>query len=223
MKNNEALQEDVQKAIKWEPLMDAAEIGVIAKDGIVTLTGTVDSYAKKLEAERAAKKVKGVEAIVEKIEVKFGSFWNKSDSEIAREAVNALKSDFSVPDDKIQARVENGWVSLEGAVGWNYQRESAVNSVKYLSGVKGITNKITIKSELTDDIEKKDIEDALDRNWSIEEQDIEVVVSGNKVTLLGTVSSWYDRDEAERITWNTPGICAVDNELIVDYDYAMAD
>jgi osmotically-inducible protein OsmY len=223
MKNNEELQTDVQNAIKWEPLLNAAEIGVTAKDGVVSLTGVVDSYAKKMEAENAAKKVIGVKALVENIEVKFHSSWSKTDTEIANEVLSGLKNDGSVPNDKITVKVEDGWVSLDGELPWNYQKESAKNAVKYLAGVKGVTNNIKIKSGTHDAIEKKDVEDAIHRSWSIDDSDINVSVSGTTVTLSGVVNSWYQKEEAGRIAWNTPGIWHVKNELSVDYYYVLAD
>ena len=223
MKNNEELQTDVQNAIKWEPLLNAAEIGVTAKDGIVSLTGIVDNYAKKIQAENAAKKVIGVKGLVEKIEVKFTDAWEKSNEEIAKEVLDALKASYTIPKDKITVKVEHGWVTLEGELPWNYQKEAARNVVNYLTGVKGITNNISIKSDIHDAIEQKDIENAIARNWSFDDIDINVSVSGTTVTLSGTVSSWYQKDEAGHIAWNTPGIWFVKNDLVVDYDYAYAD
>jgi len=223
MKTNTDLQQDVENAIKWEPLLGAAEIGVTAKDGVVSLTGVVDSYAKKLEAEMAAKKVIGVKALVEKIEVKFPSSWNKTNEEIAKEVLTGLQSNWSVPDDKVTVKVEDGWVTLEGELPWNYQREAAKNAVRFLTGVKGVTNNIKIKSEIHDAIEKKDVEAAIGRSWSVDDSDINVSVSDTTVTLTGTVNSWYQKEEAGRIAWNTPGIWHVKNELVVDYYYAYAD
>lgn len=221
MKNNQELQSDVQDAIKWEPLLNAAEIGVTAKDGVVSLTGFVDSYAKKMEAENAAKKVIGVKALVEEIEVKFPSTSSKNDAEIATEVLNGLSANWSVPNDKVTVKVENGWVTLEGDLHWNYQREAAKNAVNYLTGVKGVTNNIKIKSESEDAIEKQDVENAIARSWSVDDSDINVSVSGTTVTLTGTVDSWYQKDEAGRIAWNTPGIWFLENELAVDYEYAF--
>ena len=222
MKTNQELQTDVQNAIKWEPLLNAAEIGVTAKDGVVSLTGVVDSYAKKLEAENATKKVIGVKALVEKIEVKFPSSWSKTDVEIANEVLVALKANWSVPNDKVTVKVEDGWVTLDGELYWNYQKNAAKNAINYLSGVKGVSNNIKIKSESHDAIEQKDVEDAIARSWSIDDFDINVAVSGTTVTLTGTVNSWYQKDEAGRIAWNTPGIWHVKNELAVDYEYAFS-
>lgn len=218
MKTNAKLQKDVQNAIKWEPLLHAAEIGVIAKDGVISLTGVVDNYAKKAEAENAAKKVAGVKALVENIEVKFPSSLKKADAEIAKEVLDALRSNYSIPDDKIMVKVEDGWVTLEGELPWHYQKEEVASVVKYLTGVKGLINKITIKSELDDAIQKKDIQDALKRS-SIYDNDIKVSVLGTTVTLTGTANSLYQKEEAGRIAWKTPGIWNVKNELDVNYEY----
>ncbi|TKT86505.1 BON domain-containing protein [Dyadobacter frigoris] len=223
MKTNSELQTDVQNAIKWEPLMNAAEIGVTAKDGVVSLTGIVDSYAKKLEAENAAKKVIGVKAVAENIEVHFPNSWSKTDEEIATEVLSALRSNWSIPNDKVSVRVEKGWITLDGELPWNYQREAAKTAVHYLNGVKGVTNNIKIKSESHNAIEKKDVEDAIARSWSVDDSDISVSVSGTTVTLSGIVDSWYEKEEAGRIAWNTPGIWHVKNDLVVDYDYAIID
>lgn len=223
MKNNADLQRDVQNAILWEPLLNEAEIGVTVNDGIVTLSGTVDSYSKKLEAEHATKNVAGVKAIVEKIEIKFANSWSKSDNEIAMEVLNALKWNWQVPHEKVRIKVENGWITLEGELTWNYQSEAAKKAVHHLMGVTGVTNNITIRSEINDTIERHDVEAALGRNGSIDASEINVKVSGTKVTLTGSVNSWYDKEEAARIAWNTPGIWKVDNELEVQYDYSLMD
>jgi osmotically-inducible protein OsmY len=224
MKNNEQLQKDVQNAIKWEPLLNAAEIGVTAKDGVITLTGVVDNYAKKAEAEEAAKNVAGVKAVVEKIEIKFNSYWDKTtDGEIATEVINAFKWNWRVPNDKVKVQVENGWVTLEGELDYNYQSEGAKEAVKNLLGVSGVINNIKIKPSAMEAIEKADIESALERNWSIYKNDIAVKVSGHNATLSGTVESWYQKDEAGRIALNAPGVWSVDNDLIVEYDYALID
>lgn len=176
-----------------------------------------------MEAENAAKKVIGVKAIVEKIEIKIPSKWSKTDTEVANEILVAINSNWSVPKDKVKIKVEDGWVTLDGELPWNYQREEAKNAVRYLTGVKGVTNNIKVKSESHDAIEQKDVEDAIGRSWSVDDNDIHVSVSGTTVTLTGTVNSWYQKTEAARIAWNTPGIWHVENELEVDYYYVYAD
>ncbi len=144
--SNEDLQKDVQDAIKWEPLLNAAEIGVIAKDGVITLTGTVDSYAKKLEAEDAAKSVKGVKAVIVKLDVKLSSDWaKKDDSEIADELIKAAKWNWDIPKDKVKIKVENGWVTLDGEVEYYYQKDAIEDLVENHSGITGVTNNITIE------------------------------------------------------------------------------
>ena len=217
MKTNQDLQKDVQDAIKWEPLLNAAEIGVTVKDGVVTLTGIVDSYAKKLEAEDATKNVAGVKAIAEELVIKYGNLGGRSDTEIANEILNAWKWNWEVPEEKIKVKVEHGWVTLEGELEWNYQREAAKKAIKNIVGVMGVNNSIKIKSETHDSIEKLDIECALQRNSSIDDMDIHVDVAGNNVTLKGTVNSFYAKDEAEQIAWNAPGVWTVDNELVIEY------
>jgi len=223
MKTNEILQIDVQNAIKWDPLLNGAEIGVTAKDGIISLTGIVDSYAKKLEAENVAKNVAGVKAVVEKIEVRLSSSLNKSDVDIANEVLTAIQGRWDIPSDKIKVKVEDGWITLDGELQWNYQKEAAQNAINYLSGVKGVTNNIVIKSETIEQIEKKDLEDALARNWSLMLKNIVVKVTGNHVRLIGAVDSIYQKEEAGRIAWRTPGIRSVDNDLVVEYDDTYAD
>jgi osmotically-inducible protein OsmY len=186
MISNEALQQDVQQALKWEPQLHAAEIGVAVSDGIVTLTGTVDSYAKKAEAEEAAKNVAGVKAVVEKITVHFDDWGEKTDNEIASEVLNAFKWHWDIPNDKVNIKVEKGWVTLEGEIGWNYQKEAAKKTVSNLMGVKGVINNIMIVPATKNKVERKDIETALLRNVSINDAEINVNVSGSKVTLKGS-------------------------------------
>jgi osmotically-inducible protein OsmY len=217
MKSNADLQKDVQDAIKWEPLLHAAEIGVTSNDGIITLTGTVVSFTKKKEAEDAAKKVAGVKAVVEEITVTFSIHsLKKNDDEIAVEVVTALNRNLRIPDGKVKVEVEKGWITLGGELQWNYQRESVIDSIKNLSGVMGIVNNITIKSEGNDLVEQRDIEHALERNWSVDAQNISVKVLNHKVTLMGNVASWYQKEEAAHIAWKAPGVWYLDNELLVN-------
>lgn len=218
MKTDTQLQQDVIAELKWEPLLREAEIGVSARDGIVTLSGSVDGYAKKSQAEDAIKKVAGVRAVVEKIEVKFHNSWAKrDDGDIAGEIVNAFKWNWEVPAANVKAIVEKGWVTLEGEVEWNYQSDAAREAVKTLAGVTGVTNNLKIKSRTDEAIEKAAIESALKRNWSLFDRDIRVSVSGHRATLSGTVASWYQKDEAARLAWKAPGVWSVGNELAVEY------
>lgn len=217
MKSNLKLQQDVQNAILWEPSMHAAEIGVTAKDGVVTLSGIVNSYSKKLTAENAAKKVKGVKAVAEEITIDYGYSFKKSDTELAQNILHAWKFHWEVPEDELQVKVEDGWVTLSGEVTWKYQETAAINSIKHLSGVQGVSSLILIKSKSNDYIEKESLEGALGRNWSINSKDVKVEVAKNKVKLTGIVHSLYQKDEATRLAWNTPGIASVDNQLAIIY------
>lgn len=219
MKTNEQLQRDVLDAIKWQPLLQAAEIGVTAKDGVVSLTGIVSSFTKKLEAEKAAKGVLGVKAVVEDIHVKFANDLEKTDLDLANEVLSGMKWNWSVPNDKVKVKVENGWVTLDGAVEWNYQRDAAKNCAADLIGVKGVINNIKVNSLSADLVEQEAIEKALSRSWMIDDHNIQVKVKGNKVVLRGAVESLFEKDEATRLAWNAPGVNEVDNELAVVYDF----
>lgn len=218
MKSNEVLQKDVQDAIKWEPLLHAAEIGVIVHNGIVTLTGTVDSFAKKKEAEDAAKNVAGVKALVDDIEVKPNRFAVVNDTDIAHEIVRALQENWSVPDKKIKVIVDNGRVTLEGILDWDFQREAALKSVRYLAGVTSVTSKLKIQPEINNELEQKKVEGALRRNWAIEADKIQIRAHDRTITLSGIVNSLFQKEEAERIAYKTPGVWFVDNQLVVEYD-----
>jgi len=217
MKTNRELQSDVLEAIRWEPLLKHEEIDVGANDGVITLSGTVGSYIKKSQAEDTAKKIAGVRAVVEKIEVKFNDDNEKDDSEIATAVLNALKLNRDVPFDKIQVEVENGHVTLDGQLEWNHQKEAAQKSASNIDGIKVLTNNIKIETDHADDIEKAGIERAIERNWAMNNEEVQVYVSGNKVTLNGTVHSFYQKEEAERMAWNAPGVWNVNNELLIDY------
>lgn len=216
MKTDEILQKKVQDALKWEPQLYAEEIGVIAKDGIITLTGTVDNYYKKNEAENAVKKVNGVKAIVERIEIKTPDSKKINDNYIAEKIIMAFKSNFSIPDEKLKIKVEKGWVTLEGNVSWNYQKEAARNVVIDLMGVRGVTNNIKTRTERSDDVKKSTIENAIRSNAALENDNIEVTVKNSDVKLSGLVNSFFEKEEAERIAWKAPGVWSVSNEIGVD-------
>lgn len=218
MKTDSELQQDVIDSLKWEPTLSATDIGVTAKAGVITLTGTVDCYSKKSEAEDAAKTVIGVKAVVEKIIVKHASnSVLRDDNDIATEIINAFKWNWEVPADKVKVTVEKGWVNLEGEVNWEFQRLAAKTATRTLQGVMGVSNNITLASQADNTVEVADIKRAFARNASIFNQDIGVQVSHHNAKLTGTVDSWYQKDEAGRLAWNAPGVWNVENELVVDY------
>jgi len=217
MKSDEQLQKEVLEAIKWKPLLHAAEIGVTAKEGIVTLSGTVDNYLKKIEAENAAKHVAGVKAIVEKIEVKFSRSLIRSDQEIAEAVANKLAESGYLPEELVKVKIENGKVWLSGNVSLYYQRSGAATAIRGIPGIKGIFNLIKIKNEVQDTIDKYKILDALHRDSLIDGENIVVVVENGEVTLKGKVRSLFEKEEVERAIHKTPGIGHIDNQLLVDY------
>ncbi|OUD36853.1 BON domain-containing protein [Flavobacterium sp. FPG59] len=218
MKSNEELQKNVVDAINWEPLLQAAEIGVMTNRGVVTLTGSVNTYAKKNEAEQAAKNVAGVATVLEDIKVVCGTDESRPDTEIKNVIENIFMWHWDIPTEKIKVLVENGWVFLSGQLEWNYQKEATKNALNNLIGITGITNNIKIISSSKDTIKKKDIEIAIDRNCAIKNKDIRVYVVDNVVTLIGHVDSCYQKNEASRIAWNAPGVTQVQNDLYIEFD-----
>ena len=215
MRATEELQTDVLEELAWDPEVDSSNIGVAAgKEGVITLTGRVGSYAQKRLAEQVTKRVPGVHAVVNDIEVIIGEHAQREDADVAEAAVRAIRWATTVPD-RIQVAVANGWLTLEGQVEWEYQRRAAYNAVRELIGVKGVTNKITIKPKVSPVEIKRKITDAFERNALLDAGQVKVESDGGKVILTGTVRSWAERDDAERTAWAAPGVIAVDNRLTV--------
>lgn len=215
VRTDEQIQRDVQAELKWEARLQPNEIGVIVKDGVVTLTGWVDSYTKKWEAEQAALRVRGVKAVANDIEVRLPIDAERTDPDLARAAAEALEWDAGVPTDKVRVSVSKGWVKLEGEVEWQYQKEAAERAVRRLTGVRGVTNLITIKPHTLPTDLKLRIEDALIRTAATDARNIDVLVVGSKAILKGTVRSWAEKEAAARAAWSAPGITSVENDILV--------
>jgi osmotically-inducible protein OsmY len=209
------LQREVLDELKWEPSINAAEIGVAVKDGVVTLSGYVDSYTQKLAAEKAVKKVRGVRAVAEEIEVRIPMVTRRTDADIARAALNALHWHVQVPEERIKVKVENGWVTLEGELDWAYQRDAAMTCVRDLTGVSGVTNLLTVRPKVKIQEIKTKIGEAFKRSAELDANRIVVEVINRKVRLSGKVHSWTERDEAARIALAAPGVSVVENRIAV--------
>jgi osmotically-inducible protein OsmY len=221
MKNDAQIQKDVLEQLKWEPVLTANEIGVAVKNGVVTLSGQVDSYSKKIAAEHATKSVAGVRALAEDIQIGVSPAHKKTDTEIAEAVLNALKWHTSVQEDKVKIKVDDGVVSLEGQVDWEFQKTAARSSIENLAGVRAVFNFITIKPKVTTENVRQKIEAAFQRNASLDARNINVEVMGAKVTLRGKVKSFAEKDEATKAAFAAPGVAMVESKLeIEDEEYA---
>lgn len=219
MKNkDEILQKEAIEALKWEPLLDSSEINVSVLDGIVTLQGAVDTYAEKKAAEEAIRHIAQVKGVVNDLKVDLFFSAVKNDNEIAGLVSSALKANWAVPDHQIRVTVKDGWVTLDGILHWNFQRKAAENAIRYLGGVRGVIDNIKIEAEIKNELRQEHIEKALKRSWILDINNIKVRVDGKTIFLSGIVSSLFQKEEAEKIAWNTPGVWFVDNEIIVEPD-----
>jgi VCBS repeat-containing protein len=216
MRTDTELEKDVFDELKWRPSLRDEEIGVAAKDGVVTLSGTVSDYVKKYQAEKAAESVHGVQAVAVDLNVKLPSAFSHTDTEIAHAALDALKWDVEVPTEKIKLRVENGRIILEGTVDWQYQRSAAERAVRYLSGVKSVTNLIAVKAKKVSTYDvSTEIKKAFKRSADIDASRINVEAIDGKVILKGKVRSWAERRDAEDAAWAAPGVTQVDDRLAI--------
>ena len=217
MKTDQQLQQDVIAELKWEPSVHAARIGVEVANGVVTLAGHVDSYAEKWNAERAAQRVSGVKALATELKIQLTGPGLRDDADVARAVENVLDWNASLPAGAVKVMVENGWVTLAGTVDWQYQRQAAADSIRFLLGVTGVSDQIGLKPTLSAKTVKADIEAALKRSALADARQISVEVHGAEVTLGGTVHNWAEREAASHSAWGTPGVRTVVDEMRLVY------
>ena len=219
VQTDEQLQQDIIRELKYDSSLQPNEIGVAVKDGVVTLTGTVDSYLKRWAAEEAAHRVRGVKAVANDIEVRLPTSSERTDADIAAAVIRAHQWDAFLDIDNLDVTVSKGWVTLKGEVEWGFQRADAERVTRRITGVRGVSNLITVRPRqrpAPDEVKKK-IEDALIRSAETDAKRIQVHVDGDKVILTGTVRAWAERQEAERVAWSAPGVASVDNRIVVSF------
>jgi|AntAceMinimDraft_12_1070368.scaffolds.fasta_scaffold05511_10 VCBS repeat-containing protein len=214
MSTDHKLKEDVTAALGWEPSIAADHIGVAVEDGVVTLTGHVDSYWQKSQAERAIGRIRGVKGLAEELEVRLPGHMKKGDDEIAQAALHRMSSDIAIPKDAVKVKVQKGWVTLTGEVEWHYQKDAAAREVRSLAGVTSVTNDVTVKAHPNTAKISEDISHALHRNYFTDEN-VKVTATGGKVRLTGHVPSWSDRGLAFSTAWMAPGVTSVQNDISV--------
>ena len=214
-RTDEQIQIDVLEELKWDTRVRPNEIGVGVKDGIITLTGWVDSYLKKMAAEEAAHRLPGVKAVANDIEVRLPGFAERTDTDLAAAVLNALRWDAAIPTGKVDVTVSQGWVTLKGEVEYAFQKRDAERAVRRLSGVKGVSNLITVKPQVFPSDLKQQIERALVRNAETDARNITIEVEGSKVILRGTVRSYAEKQAAEDTAWAAPGVTEVENRIVI--------
>ena len=208
-----SLRQNIIDEFEFEPSLNAANIGVAVNNGVVTLTGHVGSYMEKVRAERVVQRIKGVHGVAEELEVRYPGDKKTSDDEIAKRALNIISWDTSIPANKVQVMVEGGWITLSGQVEWYYQKVSAEEAVRKISGIKGVSNMLTIEPRVQPSDIKNRIENALKRKAGVEASKIKVSVAGGKVTLDGDVNAWFERNAAEGAAWAAPGVTSVEDHI----------
>lgn len=215
MKTDSQLQRDVLAELEWEPSVDHADIGVSVVDGVVTLNGYVKSYAEKVAAERAVRRVAGVGAIAEELRVRFASDPKTADHEIARRILDMLHWSVLVPDQRVKVKVEHGWVTLTGEVDWHYQSDEARRITSGINGVTGVSNNIVVARQVAPADVRKRIQDAFERQANLDAAAVTISVDGSKVTLAGKVRAPYERRAAEQAAWSARGVTQVDDRIVV--------